>query len=343
MKGGLCMAAAAAALGVSAVQGQKTIVETAQETEGLEYLVAAILEAPAEILTALGGSDLTVFAPGNSSFEAIGAGSADTGTPWAHLTAGFPYAKDRLADVLTAHVLSSVVLSTDLSDGAEVPTLNPSTNLTVVADSNAPTGFGVKPKSDGSVSAIAAADVTATNGVVHLVDGVIIPNNLFAGSIAQLVVSAPESFSVLAEALTAAGLVETFNNATTNPWTVFAPTNEAFGDALTALNLTKEELLANTELLTTILQAHVMNTDCDAACVGGQTAVSTIGGEKIPVGDIKPTDDGTDNFCLNGVAHVVSSVIVPPSLQEGPGDGGNAASSLPALLLASTLAFLAFF
>lgn len=346
MKGGLFITAAAAAL--SAVQGQKSIVETAQETDGLQYLVAAILAAPEGILTALGGDDLTVFAPTNSSFEDIGAGSDAKNTPWAHLTADFDYARSRLADVLTAHVLGSVVRSGALANGVEVPTLNPQTNLTVVTEGGAATGFGLKPKADGDVSNIEVADVDATNGVVHLIEGVIIPNSFIPNTIAGLAVDTPD-LSILVEALSTAGLVDTFTNATTNPWTVFAPTNAAFGNALAALNLTKEELFGNTELLTTILQAHVMNVDCDAACVGGKQTVSTIGGEKIPIDDIKPSQ--TDNLCMNGIVHVVSEVIVPPSLKEDTPDdkdpedpdNGNAASSLPVALFASTLAFFAFF
>ncbi|MEI7992002.1 MAG: fasciclin domain-containing protein [Actinomycetota bacterium] len=125
-------------------------------------------------------------------------------------------------------------------------------------------------------------------------------------------------FSILVEAVTAAGLVETLSGP--GPFTVFAPTNDAFAAALTALKMTKEQLFADTALLTKILTYHVVPgvvLAADVVQLDGQE-VATVQGSKVKVsvmdGKVKINDSNvvaTDIMASNGVIHVIDAVLVP--------------------------------
>jgi uncharacterized surface protein with fasciclin (FAS1) repeats len=134
-----------------------------------------------------------------------------------------------------------------------------------------------------------------------------------------------EGFSTLVAAVTEAGLVETLSSE--GPFTVFAPTDEAFAAALEALGLTAEELLASDDLAG-ILTYHVvagklMAADVLAAVESGMgtAEVETVNGATIEV----TVEDGmvmlngtatvaaTDLEAGNGVVHVIDAVILPPS------------------------------
>lgn len=128
------------------------------------------------------------------------------------------------------------------------------------------------------------------------------------------------SFMTLVAAVQAAGLVETLSGE--GPFTVFAPTDEAFAAALDALGLTAEELLADVELLTSILTYHVIAGAVDAATaisLDGQSAVTVNGAEvKISVVDGKVMiNDATviipDVMASNGIIHAIDSVLLPPA------------------------------
>ena len=138
---------------------------------------------------------------------------------------------------------------------------------------------------------------------------------------------ASEDFSTLAAAVEAAGLQEALSDPEAT-LTVFAPTNEAFDAALQALGLTAEELLADTETLTTILTYHVLGeivTSSDIAGAGtDEIPVSTLSGEEL-VAVVE--DDGTVGFAnqsanvatadieaSNGVIHAIDAVLLPPSV-----------------------------
>ncbi len=125
-------------------------------------------------------------------------------------------------------------------------------------------------------------------------------------------------FTTLAAALEAAELVDTLKG--DGPFTVFAPTDEAFAAALADLGLTAEELLADTETLTSILTYHVVAGEVPAADVvtlDGQE-VETVNGATIGItidGDTVMVNDATviqaDVFASNGVIHVIDSVLLP--------------------------------
>jgi uncharacterized surface protein with fasciclin (FAS1) repeats len=131
---------------------------------------------------------------------------------------------------------------------------------------------------------------------------------------------ATPSLSILVEAVVAAGLVEALS--APGPLTVFAPTNDAFASLLTELGVTKEALLANKTLLTTVLTYHVVSGRVLKADVPINTPIKTLQGATFTVGsDLKITDGrgrrsgitATDILCSNGVVHVIDKVILPPA------------------------------
>jgi uncharacterized surface protein with fasciclin (FAS1) repeats len=127
-------------------------------------------------------------------------------------------------------------------------------------------------------------------------------------------------FTTLVAAVQAAGLVESLSGV--GPFTVFAPTDEAFAAALEALGLTAEELLADTALLTSVLTYHVvpgkvlaadvvtMNGQ-EVATVNGATIMISVDGSSVMVNDANVV--ATDVMASNGVIHVIDKVILPPS------------------------------
>jgi transforming growth factor-beta-induced protein len=128
------------------------------------------------------------------------------------------------------------------------------------------------------------------------------------------------TFNTLVAAVQAAGLVETLSGE--GPFTVFAPTDEAFVAALESLGLTADELLADTETLTSILTYHVVAgvvPSSQVVTMDGQS-VATVNGADITIsvdGDTVMVNDATvtavDIPASNGVIHVIDSVLLPPA------------------------------
>ena len=127
-------------------------------------------------------------------------------------------------------------------------------------------------------------------------------------------------FTTLIAAAQAAGLDETL--AGEGPFTVFAPTDEAFEAALADLDLTADELLADTELLTSVLTYHVVEGEVPASdvvtldgeevpTVNGASVLITIDGETVMVNEA--TVVAPDVFASNGVIHVIDAVLLPPA------------------------------
>ena len=143
------------------VEQEKDVVETAIATESLSTLVAAV-KAAGLVETLQGEGPFTVFAPTNAAFEKLPAGTLDTLL--------MPENKEQLASLLKYHVVSGEVLSTDLTNGQTVTTLNGNT-LTVEIN-----GEGVYlVDATGSRAMVSQPDVTTSNGVVHVIDSVVMP------------------------------------------------------------------------------------------------------------------------------------------------------------------------
>ena len=141
------------------------------------------------------------------------------------------------------------------------------------------------------------------------------------GTVVEVAV-ASGAFPTLVAAVQAAGLVDVLSGE--GPFTVFAPTEEAFAAALGALGLSAEDLLADTELLTAVLTYHVLPVAAPAEVVvtlDGQS-IATVGGSEVAIS----VDDGTvmvndatvvtaDIGASNGVIHVIDTVLLPPAGQ----------------------------
>jgi uncharacterized surface protein with fasciclin (FAS1) repeats len=138
-----------------------TIVDVASANEDFSTLVAAVTAAGlGETLS--GAGPFTVFAPTNEAFAALPAGTVDDLLK--------PENKDKLASILTYHVVSGKVMAADLKDGQKVKTVQGEELTVGVSDK----GVTVTDAS-GNTYKVLVADVEASNGVIHGIDGVLIP------------------------------------------------------------------------------------------------------------------------------------------------------------------------
>ena len=241
---------------------QRNIVEVAQNTPELSILVEAVVAAG--LAPALSTGTLTVFAPTNAAFAAL---LTELGVTKEALLANKPL----LTAVLTYHVLGSTVVRADVPLGKAITPL--SGGFFKIENAG-----GLK-VTDGRnrVTNITTTDIQASNGVVHLVDRVLLP----ADKDIVATASALPDFSILVEAVAAAGLVGTLQGA--GPFTVFAPTNAAFAALLMELGVTKEALLADKALLTTVLTYHVIPSRVLKAEVPLNTPIATVQGQTLTV------------------------------------------------------------
>lgn len=292
--------AALAACGGSSDDKPLDIVGVAQADPQFSILVEAVVAAGLAA-TLQGTGPFTVFAPTNAAFAAL---LTELGVTKEALLANKPL----LTAVLTYHVLPAQVLAAGVPLGKAITSVQ---GGVFKIESNA----GLK-LTDGRnrVANITKTDVTASNGVIHVIDKVILPADKDVVATAQ---SLPD-FSILVEAVVAAGLVSTLKG--TGPFTVFAPTNAAFAALLAELGVTKEALLANTALLTKVLTYHVVSGRVLKADVPVGMAIPTVQGESFTVNAALKIIDrrgreagivGTDVFASNGVIHVIDKVILP--------------------------------
>lgn len=282
------------------------IVSLAKQDANLSVLSEAISAAGLEE-TLRGAGPYTVFAPTNQAFTDL---LAELKVSKADLLAD----KTLLASVLTYHVLPSKVPAASVPLGKPVTTVQK--------------GFfkidsvgGSLQITDGSnrVSKVVTADVAASNGVVHTINKVLLPayKNLVETGIAATQKAEPE-FTILVAAVQAAGLADTLSG--TGPFTIFAPTDAAFRKLLPELGVTKEQLLANKDLLTKVLTYHVVPGVVLKAQVPVGTPVVTVEQETFTVDkNLSITDQrgrsaniiSTDILASNGVIHVIDTVILP--------------------------------
>jgi uncharacterized surface protein with fasciclin (FAS1) repeats len=252
-----------------------------------EAVLAAELDG-----TLSGDGSFTVFAPSDDAFDGLPAGALDL------ILAN----TEQLTDLLLNHVHSGNVLSTDLSDGMMVPTLN-ETELTVSID-------GMTVMID--LATVTQADLTASNGVVHVIDKVLLPDFGQEDTTVYSIIKASPIHTTLEAAIDAAGLGETLSG--DGPFTVFAPTDDAF-DALPTGAL--DDLLADIPLLTEILKHHVHSGNVLSTDLSDGMEVPTLNDDVLVVSidagsvmiDIS-TVIQPDIVANNGVVHVINAVLV---------------------------------
>ena len=280
---------------------EPNIVEVAQADPRFSILVEAVVAADLQG-TLSGTGPFTVFAPTNDAFAAL---LGELGVSKAQLLANKPL----LTAVLTYHVLPAKV------EQAAVPVGKP---ITTVQGGifKVESVSGALTITDGRNRAtrISATNVAAANGVIHVVDRVLLPADK---NIVQTAVATPD-FSILVEAVTAAGLGGTLSG--TGPFTVFAPTNAAFAALLAELGVSKEALLADKALLTKVLTYHVLPARVLKADVPVGAAITTVQGQTFTVDSSLSITDAngrrakiaaTDVLASNGVIHVIDKVILP--------------------------------
>ena len=147
-------------------EADKNIVELAQSQEDLSTLVEA-LKAADLVSTLEGDGPFTVFAPNNAAFETLPEGTLEELLK--------PENKDKLASVLTFHVIPEKAMSSDLSDGQKIATVEGEDVNVMLQDGNVMV--------DGAK--VVQPDVEASNGVVHIIDAVILPPSMTETDVAK--------------------------------------------------------------------------------------------------------------------------------------------------------------
>jgi len=266
------------------------IVDTAIADGRFTTLVAAV-EAAGLVETLKGEGPFTVFAPTDEAFAKLPAGTLDELLK--------PESKQALTDILLYHVMAGKVMAADVSDG-------------LIADSALGTSLFFKLDMGNAYvneAQIVITDINTSNGVIHVIDTVILPKDIVDAAIFN-------KFETLAAALQAAELVETLKGE--GPFTVFAPTDDAFA-ALPAGTLDSLLLPENKQTLTNILLYHVVSGKVLAEDVTMLESADTVSGQPVMI----KVEDGkvfvneaqvvlTDIKTTNGVIHVINAVLLPP-------------------------------
>ena len=283
---------------------QADIVDTAVKAGSFKTLVAAVKAAG--LVDALkSDGPLTVFAPTDKAFAKLPKGTV------ANLLK--PENKKTLQAILKYHVVAGQVAAKDVVKLSKAKTLQGDNVAIAVADGK------VKINNANVVK----TDIVCSNGIIHVIDAVILPpektpqasaTSTAKADVVDTAVAAG-SFKTLVAAVQAAGLVETLKG--DGPFTVFAPTDEAFAKlpAGTVEDLLKPE---NRKQLQAILTYHVVPGRVLAADVLKLKSAKTVNGESVSIAikDGKVRIDGAtvvkaDIQCANGVIHVIDAVILP--------------------------------
>ena len=266
------------------------IVNIVVNSEDHTILETAVVAA--ELAGALSAEGpFTVFAPTDAAFGEI---------PSETLDALLADPTGDLADILKYHVVQGKALSTDLSDGDFITTLN-GDSLKVTID-----GENVYIQN----AMVTAANLEAGNGVVHVIDKVLMP---YPATVVEIVVNS-EDHETLEAAVIAAELADDLS--TEGPFTVFAPTDAAFAEIPSE---TLNALLADpTGDLADILKYHVvagkaLSTDLSdgdfITTLNGDSLKVTIDGGNVYINDAMVT--AADIMADNGVVHVINKVLIP--------------------------------
>jgi len=272
---------------VTLPQSAGTIADIASANGNFTTLLAALTATGLDTLVADPDNTFSVFAPTDDAFAALGQDTinallADT---------------DTLRDILLYHVFPD---ATVLSDDA-VAIANSNSNKVEMANGDMAAISYVNSSLFINDSAITEANVTASNGVIHVLNKVIMPPAEVGTPTKTIATVATETpaLSTLVTALQAAGLVDTFND-TTQSFTVFAPTNAAFSKIPSA---DLDALLADTAALTGVLTQHVLGAQVgstDAFAANGKM-VTTLADNMLSVNVVDFTS--TENTATDSVAY----------------------------------------
>lgn len=276
----------------AAAASTKNIVETAVGAGSFKTLVAAVQAAG--LAETLSGGTFTVFAPTDEAFAKLPAGTLEMLLK--------PENKAKLASILTYHVVPGKVMAADVVKLTNAGTVQ-GQRVDIVAKDGTVTVDGAK---------VVTTDIACTNGVIHVIDTVILPNDKNIVEVA----ASNGSFNTLVAAVKAAGLVETLSGK--GPFTVLAPTDAAFAKlpAGTLENLLKPE---NKKALVEILTYHVVPGVAaysdqvvkmpEIPTVLGSPIKVTVKDGKVMLGNA--TVAIADVETSNGVIHAIDTVLLP--------------------------------
>ena len=279
---------------------KKTIAELVKMSPQHSFLYAAVVKAGLAS-TLSGEGTFTVFAPTDDAFKA----------------AGFPDVKsvqdapaDVLQGILLYHVLGTVVKSADVQGASALP-------VKTLADKD----FYVSGK-DGKVwvnnAMVTAKDLVASNGIIHVIDKVLLPPSK---NLVELAQSSPD-LSTLVAAVLQLGEPTITTLSTGGPFTVMAPTNQAFNNLLEDYNFANLAAVPD-DVLAAILTYHLipgrvfsynLTEGLMPATVQGETVTFTLtGGAKVKgISNATPSNIvAVDILGTNGVVHVIDQVLVP--------------------------------
>ena len=284
----------------SGSEDSNSIADIVIENEDFSILLQAVLQAGLDEAL-LEEGPYTVFAPTNAAFERF---LEDN-----NMTAEALLASEDLSSILLYHVLGAEVPSSAVETGA-VSTL-------------AEVPFFVSVDPDGGIwingnAQIQDTDITADNGIIHVIDYVIIPP---AQSIAEIAVGFAESaepqFTQLVGALQRADLVEAVSGGFDDNLTVFAPTDAAFEALYEALEVDGFEDIP-LETLVDVLTYHVVEARAFSQDLRDGANLPTLQGSELTVnlGDLQINESGLipellNVHATNGVIHVIDQVLVP--------------------------------
>jgi len=280
-----------------------SIVDVARDAGSFSTLLTALEAAGLDATLADTDSDFTVFAPTDEAFEALPEGALNT------LLAD----TDLLTDVLLYHVITDSVVGSDTA-------LSLAGTTQLMANE---AKLAITVRGDAlylNESLVIDTDIEASNGVIHVIDAVLIPTTIGEpeGSIVDLALASPD-LTTLVTALQAADLVGALADEDAL-FTVFAPTDEAFAalgdDAIAAL-------LADTEALTNVLLYHIVG----EAAVDSIDAIALYGQMVTMLNEADVTIDVRDGELFinvskviikdipasNGIIHVIDMVLIPES------------------------------
>jgi uncharacterized surface protein with fasciclin (FAS1) repeats len=347
----IVLLASALALVPAAAQETTTLADlltaSAQaETPEFTTLLAAVQAADPAVFEALSdpAARLTVFAPTDAAFAQL---QAELGDEAYNALLADPAV---LTDVLLYHVSPGAISYTDLSATVQALSELPfgrSLPLRVTLPTLQGQYLDVQAGFESLMIDQAAlrstnADIAASNGVVHTIDSVLQPETNAIGAIFTMVAGGQNAqFVTLTAALNAAGVMEALSDGTATPVTLFAPTDEAFAEAFAALGISAEEALADTDLLTSLLNYHLVEGVVSAADLGGATTadrapawlaglsedgsplITTVNGATLTFGRGPQGEPQLNTATLlindvdatNGLIHIIDTVLLPPSAE----------------------------
>jgi len=269
-----------------------TIAEYALSDNNFSILVQALTKA--ELVDVLNGTgNFTVFAPTNAAFTALFTELGVSGVD--------ALSKEALTPILLYHVLGTEAKSSMITSGY-YKTLSPSQGsfLSLKVD----VASGVKLNKTTNVT---AADVDVKNGVIHVIDKVLLPQTVVDIALNN------DSFSILVQAVVKADLVNVLNG--TGPFTIFAPTNAAFEALFAALGVSGIADLTAAQLVPIltyhVVSGNVLSTQLQAGDVETLNGTISVTLGAAPAINTNSKIVAVDVQGSNGVIHVIDQVLLP--------------------------------